>query len=374
MNVIITDYDLLSSLGIRQLAAYLRSRGWKPAEHYFEMGRIWTAAEGHPRLVLPLYEEVDDYAASIASALATLARYEGRSQSLILRDIDAATKDIIRIRLSGNDAEDGAIPLDEAAHLIEHARDMMMAAACSAVLPKPVFTGRRPTEAVEYVKRVRMGQTERGSFVLTMQSEVPPQLADTESLSSSTEEPFSRRVTRTLAHSLWDTQTALADALTTGAMDRFFDAGDSRISANLCDAVAGLSLPGYDRDISIALSWSPTRPVPADVPSLVHFSSDRLPILREIARIWREKATYESFELKGFVVKLEHSKKNTGVVTVLGVVDGKDQRITVELQGGDHQLAIKAYENRVTFYVEGELEREGTSYRLKNPRAVAIEA
>ncbi|MBB6053926.1 hypothetical protein [Armatimonas rosea] len=382
MKVTITDREVLSSVGTSQIAAYLGSRNWKYISRYFDTGTVWQGPDDQSKLVLPHSSTLDDYAEGVADILAVLARVERRSQEQVLRDIDEATKDVIRIRLSGDDLEDGAIPLEEAAHLIGHARDMMMAAACSTVRRRTIHTGRKPTEAVEYIKRVRMGQTERGSFILTMQSEVAPQLdsgqqelfPDLSVEVADSADPFERRVTRTLARALMETHNALTETLTTRSVESFLRATEAGVSANLCDAVAGLTLDNYDRDISISLSWSPTRKVPTQTPSFIHFPSDHLPILREVARVLRERAVHESFELRGPVIKLHRPDATAvGQVTIDGVVEGYLRRVTVELWGQDYELAIEAHRQTAILSVEGELSRETAGFKLRNPRNLIIE-
>ena len=51
---------------------------------------------------------------------------------------------------------------------------MVLAAACSLREPRPVYGARNDREANEFMRRVRLGQTEVGSFVVTILSPVVP--------------------------------------------------------------------------------------------------------------------------------------------------------------------------------------------------------
>jgi hypothetical protein len=94
--------------------------------------------------------------------------------------------------------------LEQAVAFVERSRDMVLAAACAAITKRPYFATRKPTRATEYLSRVRMGQTERGSYVLTILSPVAPELVAECQLPLDLEmpEPYERQVTRTLAEAL----------------------------------------------------------------------------------------------------------------------------------------------------------------------------
>ena len=51
---------------------------------------------------------------------------------------------------------------------------MLLSAACSLSNPQPLYRAGANKEAREYLKQVRMGQTEQGSFVITLLSPVVP--------------------------------------------------------------------------------------------------------------------------------------------------------------------------------------------------------
>ena len=379
MNTIITDSGVLQNVGVREIAAYLRGRQWRPDGTYFDTGIIWRTETGSPKIVLPLSNDLDDYAQVIADAIATLSRYEERPQQQILRDIEESTADLIRIILNGADTEDGAVPLEEATQLVIHARDMMLSAACSAVQPRPVFLGRKPAEATDYLKSVRLAQTERGSFVLALRSEVPPLLGVGQTtlfpeVASETSEPFERKVTLTLATALTETRNALQETIATGEIGRFYKGVEDGISANLCEAVAALVLPDRDRDVTVRIAWSPTRPAPRNSPNTVRFSSDVLPILREVARVLKEKAMYSGFPVTGSVVRLSRDAVDgAGEVTIVGFVEGVARRIKMVLKESDYALAIQAHQETRLVSMEGELVRSGNSYTLLSPRDFLIE-
>ena len=80
------------------------------------------------------------------------------------------------MRLRGSDIERGNVGFEAGVNLFEKARDLMMAAACSAIETKAVHPNRKPDKASRYLRNIRLGQTEMGSFVVQIISRVSPEL------------------------------------------------------------------------------------------------------------------------------------------------------------------------------------------------------
>ena len=57
---------------------------------------------------------------------------------------------------------------------MERARGPVLAAAYAAITKRAYFATRTPTKATDYLSRVRMGQTDWGSCVLTIRSDGKP--------------------------------------------------------------------------------------------------------------------------------------------------------------------------------------------------------
>ena len=188
---------------------------------------------------MPLQHETGDFALRVSEVLRTLEHVEQRSQLEILRDLRTSSSDLIRIRASASQTTTGSIPLDLGVRFVEEAREMMLAAACSAIDPRPYYATRKPVQANEYLSRVRMGQTERGSFVLTILSPVPPGLRPPEPLDGVLPDPFERKVSQTLASGLLAARLAAQRAAVSGDVQPFREAVPRGVSANLCDALVG---------------------------------------------------------------------------------------------------------------------------------------
>ncbi|GDX40362.1 hypothetical protein LBMAG21_06540 [Armatimonadota bacterium] len=383
MKATIQDISTLRALSPTDLASYLRSRGWKQNSQGEGTSSVWelgSGGESDVEILLPLNPAYRDYSVRVADILETLEIMEKRSQMDILADIQVSTADVIRIQLQNSAYENGSVPLEDGVRFVEHTRDMLLAAACATLQPKAIYPARKPSEAMSYLSRVRLAQTERGSYVLAVHSPVPPRLSTDgqrglfpeEALSSLTEDPLERRVTLTLSKSLSKTKYAVEQAVATSNLTPFTEAVPFGVSANLCEALAGLVSQERSQSLSIRMSWASVRTVSPETPNAFHITADTAPTLKEAARLLREIAPRDDFELFGMVVALRRESEATNRVTVATVVDEKPRYVALELSPDEYQLAIRAHESETPIRCEGELVREGRSFRLRSPRSFML--
>jgi hypothetical protein len=385
MNAIVVDRDVLHSIGHLDVAAYLRNHGWRVSGLIGVRGAVFeTDADRHrniPNIILPLDRNLGDYDTRMGEILAVLEAAESRSQLEILHDISDASADVIRIRLQNASLNDGSFSLDKASNVIASAREMMSYVACSVAQPRLVYRSRKPATVTNYLSKLRLGQTERGSYVLALRSIVPPRFSSPQQPtlfpdmpSPDEEEPFERRVTIRLAQALTATNNALVQSSATSDVKPFEDGYVNGVSANLCEALAGLTFDDAPLDIQISVNWASTRAISRNIPGEFSFSSESLLLLREVGRVLRANAPYGPFELRGPVVKLERDEGSlVGQITAMCVIDRRYRHVVVELNHDDYEIAIQAHRLEVPVICEGELVKEGNSFRLQNPNNLALD-
>jgi hypothetical protein len=376
MKIDIRDVAAMEALRPLEVAAYLRSHGWTSREAAAGRAAVWTlpAPDGEYEALLPLDPSIGDFALRMGDIVRVLATAEQRSQETVYADLLTTTADVVRIRIEDADLQDGTLPIEVYSRVAQKARDLMLAAACAAIEARAVWHTRKPTQAVEEVRKVRIGQTERGSYVVTVITRVSPELHVTNGRLFEAEIPFERRMTQTLASALFHLERAAEAAALSGKFAAFDAAVAKGVSANLCDAVAGLwGEEDRLRNLEFTFSWSPARPPESDAVQCVRFTADRIPVIREAGRLLRESAPVADFELEGAVVKLERAEgAPTGKVTILGQVEGKPRRVVVELDDPDYHLAVLAHDQFKALRCLGSLVREGRSLVLQDPREIAI--
>lgn len=376
MNHDSATIDIVRHFKPLDVSSYLRLHGWKQVDLDPDRFATWikpNSVRGDFEVLLPLATTFRDFSLRVRELLDTLCAEEQRPAEEIVEDLTSPHSDVVRARLAPDGSLDGTLPLDSGAGVFQQMRDLMLAAACAAWTPRSVFAKRKPDQAMQFLRDARIGQTRRGSYVVTVLSPVPPALTTNGHLFDDGAEPFSRKATRTLATALNATVRGVEQAAATGKLDALTQAVESGVSANLCDAILGMNRSGGDEGIEFSFSWAASREAPTNLPTKLRLSADAMPYLDEVSRCFRQTAEIEGVEVLGLVQKLERVEgENAAKVTVLGTVDGNRRTVHAELTGADHSLAIRAYENRLPIACTGELVREGKSHRLKNPRGLRL--
>lgn len=358
-----------------ELAAYLKQAAWtntKADSHWAEYSK---SIEGEKvTLEVPQRVAARDYYRAVAVLIQDLSRLEQRKTGLLVKEIRTSTVDVIRLGLSGASTQDGGIPIDAGRRVYSAARDLLLAGACSVVEPRAVFVKRKPDEAMALLSRARFGQTEVGSFVLTMECSVPPQLGQLALVDADDPDaPFERKTSLLLARALQNTENAVRRSTAADSLDPFRESIASGVSANLCDAIAEM-LDATSADVLRAgFSFASRRPVDLLVPRSVSFSADTSEILREASKQLRDEASYPNTEFEGTVVKLNSQDSSTGGEVVLrGVVDGSSRNIRVSLSALAYETAIRAHKDGSLVGCTGDLARVGRSWALASPHAFTV--
>jgi hypothetical protein len=371
--------DVLGMQAIRPVdaALYLRAGGWEQVATQPGRSSVWCrVVDGEEyEALLAMDQGLRDYSLRIGELLRVLAAAERRSESQVYSDLLTITSDVTRIRIMDPELTDGTLPIEDNAQIAQKARDLMLAAACAATERRAVWHTRKPEKAIEHVRKVRIGQSERGSYVITIISRVTPLLHTLQEQLFETDPPYERQVTQTLAESLVALDRAAEHAALTQQMSAFEEEIPKGVNANLCDAVVGL-WGGNElrRDLEFAFSWAPARPAPVELPRRISISADRMPVIREAGRLMRERAPVTDFELRGAVVKLVRPEgAATGKVTVVGLLDDRPVHVTMELDDGPYHLAVTAHDQGKTLRVVGTLAKDGRIYQLQKARDLVID-
>lgn len=368
MRALVTDQEAISSLSPLSVIGYLRARGWTRYSETSGKFSVWINDQcPDAELVIP-YKRASDFVALLSGVLRELEVAEGRSQLDIIKDLLNSGFDVVRMAARSPDAAGGSIRIEEGLTLFAQAREMLMSAACATVRPRSVFHARKPQQANEYMENARLGQTEHGSYVLTLLSPVAPQLNAYGETDLFPEEPFERQVVRTLARSVNLTVDAAAEASASGSFEPFLAAVAGGVSANLCEAVSRLFQVGAPTSISVSVAWAQNRPMPTDTPSRIVINKDYVPTIAEAARLFRATDTLEDRLVQGPVVKLERDDgEPIGRVTIFAPVEDALRKVVVPLSSQDYDKATTAHREYRPVKVRGDIKRSGRSYLVIEP-------
>ena len=375
MSLRVVSADSLRAISPASLSAYARLRGWEKAEPYGAHSDVYVATD-LPEVILPRTQRLADYADVAARLIQIFAQAVDVDESELLRELTIADRDAIRVRASG----DHTVTVTDGLALIAGAKDMISAAARSLFEPRAAYQGRPAKEVVEYLKRVRLGDVEQGSFVVTLLPPAVPPTVDGLQLPPGRErisgthhnsdewlenEPIERRTTWQLADALGATRDAMAETIGGGG-DAFGNAISRGTSANLCKALADMTAPFEALDLS--LTWALTRPTPtADTLVRFEFTHEDSCVLREAARVLRERSVQTNVRLIATVEGLKRQGREVALRTQL---DGGARAVVAHLTRRDYERAIDLHKTNAEVEMEGDLECSGHRRSLLNAHIV----
>jgi hypothetical protein len=366
--------DQVEALRPGDVRLYLTSRGWVPKRN----GATDKAMEfRHPsfpgaELLLPLQREVGDFVLRMADVVVSLATIEQRPAWEVLKDVSGPPGDVFRLRVFAADAELGSLPLVEGIDLLRGGRDLLLAAACSAIRPQPLHPLKLPKEAREFLRSCRLGQTERGSFVATIITPVPPEIQSELTFM----EPFSRKVST----GLMSTLGFVSDAIRTGTPGRILEGIELGVSVNLCESLEAMKPSGDHSRLEIAVTWAQNRGgIPESVPSSVSFPQESFSFIEEAGRELRIRAFAKPERYRGRLITTElihrpFIREPVGRIVMASEVAGQPAKIKVDLAPKDFRRACDALRDGKLVAVSGIIRKEVKArvYELTEPRGFDV--
>jgi hypothetical protein len=373
--------DQLASLRAEDVQLYLVGHGWKRDDASSDsQGSVYRfPAIRDAEALLPGRRDLADYVERMADVVQMLAAVEERNALEVLADLSSPPADVLRLQITAPDATLGTLPLEDGIRLIQGARSMLLAAACSARQAAAFYPRQAYKEAIEFLQACHLGQTERGSFVAKIMAPVPPEISkqrtifdiDDEALIAS--EPFARQSTVRLMTALG----YIRSAIDSGNYDQMLDGVDEGVSANFCEAVASMQPTGDQAQLHIRMAWSASRPrLPRKVESVVGFSQTAFEIVRESGRKLREELSVARMRIEGRVISLKADPSLfddfEGTVILRADVGGTPTRVQVLLNPEDYKEACNAHRDGRIVVVSGLLQREAKLYYLLQPQDFSV--
>jgi hypothetical protein len=348
---------------------YLLAQGWERApSRRPDVGIFRRPGSEEAEILLPLSLDFADLHEATARAVEEVARFEQRPAAAVLRDLLRPRSDVLRFAVESRETEDGAIGLDEGLALLAGAKKALLAAACSALRPQRFHPRMSLREAEAFVRACRLGQTEQGSFVATVECELDVDAAAPALSPASIEAPpFGRRATVLLVRSVARLVDAIRADDVTGLVEP--PPGAPVVSANLCEAIVEMMPAQTDAGLRLASSWSPVVAPPRDAPALVRVEGQLRGSVEEVARTLRPRVSPSPDLFVGKVDALLGGPgpdgQMQGEVVLAAQVEELILKMRVDLGPEDYRVAGRAHLEDRYVSVRGVLRRGARVHRLE---------
>jgi hypothetical protein len=326
-----------------QVEAYLIDTGWQRDGEIGNRASIWHRPEENLKdyeVILPGNQRAKDYLDRIADVMYVLAEFEKREASEIARASAGYFADHIRVRVIHQDVQDGTIPLHDGVLLNLRARDVIAAGTLSTIAKRKQFFGKRPPNVQEFLESLRLGQTEVGSYVVNIIAPVKMQPPELETIPTTS---LARLVTTNLTESLTALSVAIDKYIVAPDPTVFESAIASGVSANMCDALVGLSGESKTRGFEITITPSAGDRLEIE-PKTFLFSSEKVQFISAASEYYKDDYILPDQTVVGFIKRLDRPKgEEIGTVTIQATLLGMEKNVSVELQSDDYILAVSAH-------------------------------
>lgn len=360
------NFDLLKSVtGIspEDVQHYLSKTGWakvdykKPDQLKFQNDDIFV--------IFPSARK-SDFSLAVRNLVITLSQFEKREPLEVIKNILSPNVDEIKFRFFGGEADTGSLPLDYMLNAVESIRDSIIFSACSEINAQPSYK-KQTRDAVKLVERARFGQTDVGSFIVSVGmplGHVPIRQQKSLPLDQSEPTPIERRV---ISRILKSAQKARNIALSGDKLDSENDYKDN-LNANLAESLAGLKQSGLDINVELSAAWNKTVLTP-DLPSEAILIEDRtFEALQNISNVLRGSIASRTVHVFGYISSLMRDDidddDGDNTITIRTNTDELPKNMKVALSTEDYQKACDWHRDKKKISIKGILEKSGKSWVL----------
>ncbi|GAB7551016.1 hypothetical protein NRB_05120 [Novosphingobium sp. 11B] len=300
-----------------------------------------------------------------------LAQFLEISPESVLREVLNFEYQVVKINANeGN--EDHTLNFDAAIDLLQNGMKLIDSSATVSITGDfvPIIRGRRPDAVKKYLDRVRVGQTEVGSFVLTLLMPIgvdPNELGLEQSQNAGIGSAIAQNFSNALraAESVASNITSMEDrALIGNGITANFMQGLSRMIEVVDSLKIGI----------VAVRPDKKRP---RYSKEVRFTHDSLELLKTVERRLTPAHEKSIVTVSGVITQLiEHKKRHSGNVVIEAEVYGAFHSIRVPFDKDNRDILFDAFHRKdmLEVVVSGSISDNNGKYRLDSPHGFQLRA
>lgn len=361
-------YEMAGRIKHTEMAKYLKDLGWKEIESKRPNVKIFQQLVGDElyQANIPASRDLGDYNFAMYQAVEQIAKWSNKSTEHVLLELLNPLSDIIRFQVKEASVESGTIKVEDAIKLYENAKKLVTAAAMDYYKPSQYHLGRPDSIIQELIQNCRFGQTEIGSYIVSLVLPFTKELEDgkvvqmnlfgeeADKVNSPT-----RNVTNKIITSIQTIKETIDNGTFTEMMLSQKDNQPPPISVNFLEALSSIGIYQEDSEVNISVKWAPTvKGNKANVDS-VSLTSDHYKPIEAVVQSIKSKRADEK-EFVGKISKLKASpnvdKRTEGEITLVYLDEiNKACTAKVLLQKEDYHVATEAHDLGKTVKVIGKL-------------------
>ena len=298
-------------------------------------------------------------------AVEQIAGSSNKSTEHVLLELLNPLSDIIRFQVKEPSSDVGTINVEDAINLYENAKKLVTFAAMDYQKPSQYHLGRPDSLSQEFVQNCRFGQTEIGSYIVSLVCPftkleegkvVQLNLFGEEADKSNS---ITRNVTNKIITSIQKVKETIDDGTFNSMMCPEKDQPPPPVSANFLEALSSIGIYKQGTEVDVSIKWAPTVKSNTAKVDSVKLTNDYYKPIEAVVQTIKNKRADEK-EFFGRISKLKATpnadKRTEGEVTLV-YLDENERKCTAKvlLQKEDYHLATEAHDRGEIVKITGKL-------------------
>ena len=345
----------LAPVQISLLKAFLQAHQWQNIANWTRPVSVWQKED--EQIKLPESKSLKDYYTGLWGVLQTLSKVENISLPSLIETVGG--KDILKIRIIGEDVKKGRIPLTDGSKLFTGIAQLLQETIKkSANQLKTLNKEQKKEWAQHYLQQIELGQTEIGSYAVNIIT--PP--ASVECADWVSENNFFQK---NLHDGLQHLLTCIKEMQHENDIFPFIRHEESFINGKLCQTL--LDMAGEkQREIEIQFLTANTSADDQLSPILI-LRKNWQPITLAYQYFKGAEIMQPDYTLAGDITDLHRDAAidNNGNrqeladcvyrITILTIFNKKPRKVSIELNKDDYQKALAAHDAHQQVRCRGDL-------------------
>ena len=334
---------------------YLRDLGWNEIPTKMNQIKVFQLENqyGFFQINMPMERTLSDYKRAMFRAVETIAQSSQKNIEQVILELLNPLCDILRLKIEEKNTETGSLFIEDAISLYNNAKKLLTATAMDIVSPRLIHSGRPTSHIVDFIERCKFGQTEIGSYVVSIVCPfVKINLNDKmEQLSLfSEEEVCAESLTRKVVNKLILSVATIKNAAGQGNLEEVINQNaeaNTFISASFLEALSGINIYRENSSLDITVKYAPTIKTNTISNTSVSVNHDHFypidALVNKLKRVQETEKIYVGL-IKALDAPPDLKVRKHGTVTIVYLnADGKNATAKVTLLKNDYDEAIKAH-------------------------------
>ncbi len=338
---------------------YLQLNGWSRNYHFTNRNMmVYTNANSFPKtLAIPANEEYEDFYPILRNVMSVLEKFEKRSINEIIKDVTTTFIDRLEIRVISEITEDGKIPLEYAAACVEGLKELILYSACAEQFARPICY-HATDYAKAFLKKFKLAQTEKGSFILNVDIQVVDENNEQVVLDQyDVPTPFEHKVIERIGRAISQVDAIVNNQqqLTETAEGAF----ETGITANMCDAFLKMRPISDEDKVSATIRYASSLTKKTGQVEHIEMRVNHFLVIDELAKIYRDKVAIQDTTLTGIIRSLTKKSDTDGdlqTIKLYTTFNGTPRTVTIVLSTEQYRIACDAHRDGLEVEISGELD------------------